>query len=454
MRSVLLITVDALRRDHLSCFGYPRETSPTICSLASSGTSFREAYSNAPFTLASFPSIMAGIYPLETPYYDIAKKSTLAEILSSAGYETIGFNTNYLLSKIVDYSKGFQHFYDLTTWTPDRRVRKEPTLAGKLLKRVGLNVIVSALLRKPLSPPYVTGDVVLKELQSIGKVKEPFFLWVHLMDVHGPYFAYGDPRARKFSRRWKGKLREARALDVAGRLNRGEEVSPSDLRLLREFLRDVYDDRILFTDAVIRGILSGVRRLSNDVLVVITSDHGEGLHEKPGLVGHMAYLYEPLISIPLIFSVRFRKGSELASSIDIVPTVLSLLKIHRPEGLRGIDLTKGSRDTVIAETSFNQDRREVIRLNESREMNFILSARVGRWKYIRTITSRKVSEELYDLAMDPQEMRDLHQDQEKVLDRMRSIIDGHIREIGLNPVREMARFRLRKMRGEKIGGQG
>ena len=105
--NIILITIDALRFDHLGCYGYSRDTSPNIDSLASKGALFLEAIANGGWTPDSFPSILASkLPPLDNNEYRLARKSTLAGLLQGAGYQTAAFHSNPFLSELFHYNEG------------------------------------------------------------------------------------------------------------------------------------------------------------------------------------------------------------------------------------------------------------------------------------------------------------------------------------------------------------
>jgi len=471
-KNILLITIDALRSDHLECYGYWRLTAPHICSLGKEGLLFQNSYSNASFTLASFPAIMTGQYPLRgNVYYDIRDKITMAEIFSQMGYHTAAFNTNILLSEIRDYSKGFSHFETLANQSEEQiaKLYAKPETAERsnLLRRIIVNLIkkiepldnlIYTMIRDVIEIPYATGEEVTSRfLEWLGSRKNrgPFFAWIHYMDVHSPYFSYGDPRCSRYSK-WITKYKETKFLDLAKKaLERGGKIPQSKMNALKKFFWDIYDDRILYVDKQIGKIVKFLKskELDKDTIIVVTADHGEAFHDRPGVIGHLAYLYEEVLRVPLILKIPKiapRKVGYLAQSVDILPTLLSLVGEDSSQlGLRldGRSLLTSRSDTVYAEESFNQFRRPLTKFNDSREINFIFAVRRSSLKYIRTYWfDGRIEEELYDLSTDPGESRNLIGASPN-LDKMRELMNNHLEDIEFNFSKERLGFLVRKSKG-------
>jgi arylsulfatase A-like enzyme len=295
-RNVILIIIDTLRSDHLSCYGYSRNTSSTIDSLAGAGTMWLSAQSQAPWTLPSHASIWTGLSVKShgTTHiggidgYDLGLDTdipSLPSILRESGLQTSGFTNFFLLSKSFGFDHGFD-WYDCD----DSGSR---TAAA-------------------------TTDAFLYWLDNKADNRN-FFSVIHLYDVHSPYSPAPPfdtafcPEGVNGTTRW----------DLT---DEGDLLNPEDL----QHLTDMYDSEILYVDSELSRLFAELknRGITGNTLIVITSDHGEEFLEHGG-TGHGHALYNEQILIPMIFA-----GPEIADGIvspvpvasyDIMPTIISYL---------------------------------------------------------------------------------------------------------------------------------
>ena len=300
----LLITIDTLRADHLSSYGYHLLTTPNLDQLAREGTRFERAYTTIPLTGPAHISLFTGRYPQETgarvngqPLASDARLLTLPEILKKNGYQTAAFVSAWPLTKrLTRLHRGFE-IYDQDL------VRKFQMF----------NSYRSA------------EDVTPKVLSWIrNSPKRPFFLWVHFFDPHGPYEfkkEYADLRSNP-----EGSIKT-------------EPVDEEMVKRLRN-----YDTEVAYTDHYVGKLLDELRAqgIADSTVVVVTSDHGESLGER-NFVGHGRQLYENIIRIPLI--VRFPEKipvgkvvEENISLLDLAPTFLDLAGIEPPLPYQGKSL--------------------------------------------------------------------------------------------------------------------
>ncbi|PIE51413.1 hypothetical protein CSA37_11845 [Candidatus Fermentibacteria bacterium] len=291
--SVILIIIDTLRADHLSCYGYERITSPVLDSLAATGTIWANANSNASWTLPATASIWTGVAPKshgvtmslatgnvfgispETPVLPMAMKSN--------GYQTAGFFNVYLFSPYFGFHKGFDR-YDCTEKGHDRAEE--------------------------------TVDMAIQWLEEIDHEK-PFFLTVHLFDVHAPY----DPPA-PFNTLFCNDETDGKSYwDIS---ENGDILHPEQL----EHLMGLYDGEIAQVDSELGRLFRTVRDLELDqkTLIIVTADHGEEFLEH-GYVGHGKNLFQETVHIPLITSgTEVAAGAvrhETVAQFDIFPSILS-----------------------------------------------------------------------------------------------------------------------------------
>ncbi len=313
--NVLLIVVDTLRADHLTSYGYSRDTAPAIDSLlARRGATFEAAYSQAPWTLPSVASYLTSRYPGELVGGDLGSFGvpptvpTLAQRLRAAGYETAGFVANATLHSGNGFDRGFETFF-----TPPA------SIDSMLLHGDELNRRVRPWLR--------------------ARGGRPFFLYMHYIDPHDPYENPETPGGRSaFFPEYRGT--------ISGRFVHGIYTGrvplpdpPSDIRQVAA----LYDSEIHYVDERIGELLGAIPpETLRETLVVLTADHGEELHDHGGWK-HGQTLYQEQIHVPLIarWDGRIAPGSRLAEAVrllDLVPTLLAAAEAPADAGDQGIDL--------------------------------------------------------------------------------------------------------------------
>jgi len=309
--NVILFSVETLRRDHLSLHGYSRRTSPFLEELAAESIVFEDAYSQSSWTRPSVATMLTGLYPSQHDakiIFDRLRDSCvlLPEILRGHGYLTAGFCTNDCIAQpAFNYDQGYDLFVDEGYHIADK----------------------------------VTRDI-LAWLEGVEEDK-PFFVFAHLWDPHGPYTAPGH-YAEIFDPDYEGPLKDLAPL-LPRKLSQLADLTPRDV----DYVRARYDGEILYTDAVIRRFVEGLkeRGLWDKTLFVLTSDHGEEFREHGGW-DHGHNLFPEKLRVPLVMKLPDAKhGGKrirgLAGGVDIVPTVLSVLDIPVPQGLLGVDLLAG-----------------------------------------------------------------------------------------------------------------
>ncbi len=446
--NLLLITIDALRADHLGCLGYPGNVSPHIDQLASEGTLFTQAIANGPRSPASFPSILASIYQSAGAGQGVPQEATtLAEVLKKHGYATAGFcGGNVYISKYYGYQRGFDLFQDfLTLESGEGRPSRESTGRLAPLKRFVRRILensgrydpafllFSSALRgqKNIADMAKGGDV--HPFEAGEKLNEhamawlsrpldgPFFLWLHYMDVHFPYL----PRVSRHRPPDYGRFALSLMCLLAGLY-----AYP------RHVLIDLYDERIRDADEILARFLNWLqdRGLYDDTLIVLTADHGEEFREHGGWV-HGAKLYDELLRVPLLI-----KGPGLAPGavvgrqmglIDLAPTILDLLGVEeKVESFQGSSFLPWLRDSQAGHPEryvFSQEvhlgGRQPPLWGVDRKRNGmyrIRSCRSQDWKYIWDEEGDRM--ELYDLRSDPKETKNLVDSEPEVAKQFESLI--------------------------------
>ena len=319
--NVILLSIDALRADHVSCYGYHRSTSPRLDAVADGGVRFEHAYSPSSHTREAVPALVTGRYPDQVTSGDFElTEPTVAAPLREAGYATGAFHSNPFISRGFGFDTDFDRFYD------DLRVGRHRYLA-----------LAERALDKLFDRHYARAeDINRTSLEWIESLRDdrPFFLWNHYMDVHGPY---EPPRSyqTEFRDGPVGRRRAKRLYRKA--VSDAEEVTAAE----HELLVDLYDAEIRYLDEQLGALLDELdrRSLLEETLVLITADHGDAFREH-GYYEHPRRVHDELIHVPLLVSapaVRSTTCDQFVSTLDVVPTVLGFAG-EAAEGFPGASL--------------------------------------------------------------------------------------------------------------------
>ncbi len=476
IENIILITIDCLRPDHLELYGYGKRTMPNFVQLTPSGLVVDRAYTNSPFTLGSFPSIFTSSYPLEgDPFYTLkGRPAPIYEVLHSKGYVTAGFNANLYLSLIKDYERGFD-FY----WSPVKtkgEIHRGPRSYREIVLKIGRSLyrrmeesprLMDAVGSLPLfrdiaylltdaGVGYTRAEEITRRaanwIRDYGK--RPFFLWIHYMDVHNPYFVGGDlKRVGKLSY----FIKEQELVRKSHELYSSREGLSIDRELdgMLIKMKEVYDERIRRVDANIGKLIKVLEEenLARDTALILTSDHGQGFLEH-GFYSHGAYFYEEVLRVPLIISLLgkssgYERIKNDRSLIDIPPTILALLGESYPF-YRGRSLLDDSNNSIVySEALHNEKGTPVSSMDDSKEVRITIAIKKDEMKYIVQFRGSEVLYEgLYDLGKDRHESEDLSKEDNYsgTLEEFRKDVATHMRSIGINPERVLYRFKLWKLK--------
>ena len=369
--NLLLISVDTLRADRLSGYGYGRTTSPAIDRLLGQSVVFEDAQANSSWTLGSFASMLTSTFPDTngTHRYGFALDdsfTTLAESLAAAGYRTAGIASHTFFSAKYGLQQGFAEF-------DDELVNPE-TLYSHLV----------------VTSPQVSDKALawLDERTSPGEPAQPWFLWVHYFDPHNVYKPHEG-----FSQEY-GLERES----------------------------DLYDGEVRFTDHHIGRLLDALASsgLADRTVTVLVADHGEEFLDHGG-TGHGKTLYREVQQIP--FAIRApglaaRRVPDLVQGVDLMPTLLELLGVERPDGLEGRSLVPllSGHSIDPAPVLSNVDYR-------GRSLRALIERHGDQdWKLIHETRQGAPGEQLllFDRVLDPLELRDVAGEHPEVVARMRA----------------------------------
>jgi arylsulfatase A-like enzyme len=420
--NIVLVTIDTLRGDHLSAYGYPRDTAPAFDRVAKSGAIFLSAVATTPFTQPSTASILTGLYPhrhgvRNHPNLLVEDRLTLAEVLEANGYATAAFSSQGLLVPEWGFAQGFRLFERVGA-----PARFDITFLGRVLERLGL---------RPIDRNWRSDAVSDRGIGWLDRrPRRPFFLWLHYLDPHFPYepapgyermFDSGSPVAA---------LTDLHAPDGRRRLF---NLDLSEDQMRRNI--DLYDCEIRFTDDMIGRLIAKLEEMGvfGETIVVITADHGENLGEQGLYFAHTHFLYDPSLLVPLAVSYpeKIRPGTRISrvmSDLDIMPTVLDLAGIEVPAGLEGRSLAplllggeKGEPRAV-----FGENGRTIVGNLEEPNPRWTVEGDAGRWRMVRTDEYKliripepdAVRYELYDLRVDPGETHDIAAEEPAVVDSL------------------------------------
>ena len=386
--NVLLISIDSLRADHLGCYGYQRNTSPTIDLLASEGTLFETAIAPTSWTIPSHTTLLTALDPLEhgvrTYYTQLHRDTeTLAEVLAANGYRTLAAVSGPSLAARYGFHQGFD-VYDDYSAIP----RNGENLTGITSKR--LIASASSLL----------DDWAANDRQ------QPFFFFLHMWDVHELYNP-PSPHDKTFDPSYAGDFTSA---DLFYRTPEEGAINEVDV----EHVVALYDGELRYTDSQIARLLDKLEEMGeiDNTLVVFTADHGEEFLDHDDF-GHMNTLYDEVIRVPLIFRFpgRVPRGKRVGGMVrllDVAPTILSLVDVETSPGEFGT-LTTGAAFHDLS-PAFSQEAgnepQNLVALGDLEWTAGRASVRTNQSKLVIN-TNTQEAVEFYDLASDGAEQQNV-----------------------------------------------
>ena len=332
-QGVILIMMDTIRADHLSAWGYDRETTPTLESMAEHGVRFADNLSQGTWTKVAAPSLMTSLYPSAhtvAAFYDRlpASAQTLAEVFRAAGYSTLSLSSVLFTGKFSNMHQGFEELHEQTSLPPF------PSKDATKTSRSYLDRLLPWLDRHRESP---------------------FFVYFHATDPHDPF----EPR-EPFAQRWLdpaagrelladqakvAKVIEHPLMRLFMMPNRAElEKAQIDPETYIERELAWYDGSILGFDVELKRLLEGLRErgLEQRTLIAFVGDHGEEFLEH-GATFHGQSVYGELTHVPMLlyWPGTLPEGlaiEETVETIDLMPTLLQLAGLAPPEGMQGQSL--------------------------------------------------------------------------------------------------------------------
>jgi arylsulfatase A-like enzyme len=430
---VILYIMDSLRPDFLSCYGHSKQTSPHIDRLAKEGVIFTRAFAQATWTRPSGASILSSTYPSVhgvNSLYDTLPAYVLVapEYLKRYGFRTIGVSSMGNISPHFGFGRGFDVFIELY---------KEKKVIERRRK---------VIIRNPQwEPHFGTGEsfVPIATSEDVNEFilpllvqhgKENVFVFIWSLDTHMPYF-HRDVRLARFCPQDDMKLAEE--IEAA--------TSPSEIDLLVR----LYEDMIFYNDHHLGFLIEKLKEvgLYDETFLIVTGDHGEAFGEH-GVTSHGRIPHDEQIRIPLImkfpFSEFYGKVSSIVQHIDIVPTLLDILKIHAGNdgAIQGRSLLPLLRDQVpVNEYAFTEHwpgRQYVSHIAIRTEDYKFIAARRQEVTLRQWIRDRKKLWPspwfvykplfLFDLRSDPSEKENIIEERKDIARQSHSLLKSIVRE--------------------------
>lgn len=363
--NILLVIIDALRPDHLGCYGYGRETSPTLDRIAAHGVRCERVIAQSSWTKPAVASLLTSTVPEVHQVKDVhdilnAGGAFLPSLLKGFGYVTGCVQTNPFLSRAAGFAQGFDYYLELFEH--------------------------DAALSKPRGERAT--EAVLEWIDRMRNAR--FFLYLHLLDTHNPY------------------------------------APPEQFRIFGPRELDLFDGEIRFVDYLLQAVSDILLRcgLEEKTVLLITSDHGEEFHEH-GTRYHAKHVYEEVLRVPLIISapLLLPAGVVIPSqvrSIDIVPTILDLLGIPPHAACQGESLLP----LLTTPSAPHRPALSQCGGNNKTGAEEVVSLSEGDYKLIWKRNEDRC--ELYHLPSDPGEHHDLACDDEAKTAQIKAALEQHL----------------------------
>jgi arylsulfatase A-like enzyme len=384
--NVLFILIDTLRSSRLGSYDYERDTSPNLDRIAAEGVRFARNMSQSSWTKCSMASLWTGLNPARTgviKFDDVIHDDAQmpAEILRDAGYKTVAIYRNGWVAPNFGFDQGFEvYLRPAAVGLPASVLRKNPTLSGHTSDQ-DATLAAEEFLR-------VHGH-------------EPWFLYLHLMDVH-------------------------------------EYVYDEDTGIFGSDISDIYDNSIRWTDRIVGRFLDYVEAagLMENTIIVIAADHGEAFLER-GYEGHARNVYPETTEVPLIIQLPFRLEPGVtvetrSRNVDIWPTILDLMGLDPMGQVDGRtlvpDMIAGAKGKPLAD-----DRTGIAYLDmrwghQAENRIPTVAVAEGSHRYVRLdpVGNASAIEELFDSEEDPAELIDLSTNEVAKLEHLRGVADAYL----------------------------
>ena len=379
--NVLVISIDTLRMDHTTLGGYERDTTPALAAWAQGGSVFNQANAASSWTLPSMSMLLTGQVQVKNEGRIFPNQAPLAETLRERGYRTGAVMSNALLTSERGFDRGFDRF----------EIKTEHNSGGQ---------------------NWLAPDVTDRGIAFMSGERKPFFLLLHYFDPHDPYLPIDGQLFTPFR-----SEKRAQAFRSALPEDQRKLLTPEIYRGIEERIAQ-YDSEVLQTDRSLQRLFEWMEAvgLAENTIVVVTADHGEGLWQRAATLGenekpvffpklyfeHGIQLYAEQVHVPLIFrGPGVPSGIQSAATVsllDVVPTVLSLLRLSPAPNTPGIALlpvvpaSRGMPVFAICSRGTSVTVENRYRLHLPREYKL----------------EQGMKPELFDLSVDPLELNPLN----------------------------------------------
>ena len=390
--NVIVVSIDTLRRDHLSVYGYDRQTSPNLDAFSKDATLFDTAISQAPSTTPSHASLFTSLIPIAHGAF-VSRKSairsdvkTMAEILHENGFKTASFNGGAQMSSVFGFGRGFDIYKSFTGADYTQERFKDRVHEG------------------------------IEWLEQ--NKKDKFFLFLHSYDIHHPYAPDPQNLALFKDPAYSGPVTPPIDANFLLSVNRKRRtITEAD----REFIVSAYDAEIRGADEGFGELIEYLRKtgLYDKTIIVFSSDHGEEFNEHGWVGWHSHSLYDELLRVPLLikFPTQLFAGTKISQqvrNIDMLPTVLDVLGVSALSTFQGrtlMRLVQGKDDSKIPTYAISQ--------KDGRGRTVPTSVRTTEWK----LTNKR----LFDLKQDPREKKNVAEQHPEVVVQLKEWRDEILR---------------------------
>ncbi len=417
MPNVLLISIDALRQDHLSIYSDDYVDTPNIDNIAKRAVVFENAYTNNPWTIPSVYTMLSSRYPsvhrADYTYEGDPNMPMLAEILAANGYDTEAYVSNPLLRGEYGFGQGFYKY----AWVNDI----SPLLSFKATSVYRFFLRIKLTFFHPEPGDDTTQWITSSLINTLDRKRNrPFFIWAHYFDPHGPlnppleYLKYDDSE-------------QQRLLEV------GHWTSIRDIGFDPEYQKDVftlYQAETKYVDDSLAQVFDIIEKRGyyENTVIIITSDHGEEIYEH-GRYGHGFTHYRENMDIPLIIYFPDHKPEKSvlpAALIDVAPTILEYANLPVDGVLSGKSLLDDS--VSISDGDIFFDRTSDDHSTKSIRRGDFTLTRTGEEQYEYRLIDNRIERGPNDDVTD--EFPELVEEYGIILNEWTELIKEEVKEVG------------------------
>ncbi|MFX1239720.1 MAG: sulfatase-like hydrolase/transferase [Promethearchaeota archaeon] len=443
VKKLILITIDCCRRDCLKVYGYDKDILPNVNKLSKESYCFNNAIANGSNTASSFYSLFTSELPaMKVSYAPLPlHKKTFYKILSENNIKTCGIHSNPHLGNYCNYNLGFDDFYDMfkkpqyysskkqfvnLIYLINEKILEFFSLKeyGKKIRNIFSKIFKHTLKRsviKKVESPYLNArNITAKSLEWLKRnYHKNFFLWIHFMDAHTPYFP-SNKSIKNVSDQHISDDTKLFINQIINKISTNPDWSKDlDKKKIGKTIEILHNAELNYVDFYIGILIKYLKNLSiyDSTKIILTADHGDEMFEH-NCLSHYPSLYDELLRVPLLIKLNTSLNKakilqEQVQLLDIGPTILNLFKLPKDENYQGRNLVniikkengfKNSKYAIsiilhhnkISYTAYNKD---------SYKFFIMISCRTLDWKLIFDGQTKSIK--LFNLKADPGEVYDL-----------------------------------------------